>query len=119
MIGLLFGAGIAAAAPLTQSAPDGKRADLYASMPVAAFVFVPGDAVDVPARRANIFETLPGLEAGASFGIGEAWSVRGGLTGLMPTVGVRHSRERLYVDLHGGTLGLVHLGTLQVGWVGG
>ncbi len=98
---------------------DGERVDWYASVPLAAWVFVPGDEVDVPARRANIFETLLGLEAGASVHLGEVWSVRAGLTGLMPTAGVRHGRGRLYVDLHGGSLGLAHLGVLQVGWRGG
>ena len=97
---------------------SGARVDLYLSLPLSTWVFQPAPEVDIAPRRANLFENLLGMEAGAAVRLGDAVSLRGGLTGVMPSLGARYQRQRLYVDALGATVGLAHLGMLQVGLTG-
>lgn len=97
---------------------SGERVDIYLSVPLTTWVFQPSPEVDLAPRRAGVFENLLGMEAGASVRIGESVSLRGGLTGVMPSLGARYQRQRVYVDALGGTLGLAQLGMIQVGITG-
>ena len=97
---------------------SGPRTDLYLSLPLSTWVIQPSPEVDIAPRRAGAFENLLGLEAGAAVHVGDALSLRGGVTGLMPSVGVRYQQNRVVVDALGATLGLASLGMLQVGITG-
>ena len=97
---------------------SGERVDIYLSVPLTTWVFQPSPEVELAPRRAGVFENLLGMEAGASVRIGESVSLRGGLTGVMPSLGARYQRQRVYVDALGGTLGLAQLGVIQVGITG-